>query len=57
DAPVSGGQAGAENGVLSVMCGGEAVAFGVAEPVMAAYARICRRIGDSGAGQITKMCN
>ncbi len=57
DAPVSGGQAGAENGVLSVMCGGEAATYERAEPVMAAYARICRRIGDSGAGQMTKMCN
>ncbi|MFP1645532.1 NAD(P)-dependent oxidoreductase [Pontitalea aquivivens] len=57
DAPVSGGQAGAENGQLSVMCGGDAAAYGAAEPVMAAYARICRRLGDSGAGQVTKMCN
>jgi 3-hydroxyisobutyrate dehydrogenase len=57
DAPVSGGQAGAENGVLSIMCGGEAAQYDAAEPVMAAYARICRRIGDSGAGQMTKMCN
>jgi len=57
DAPVSGGQAGAENGALSVMCGGDEGAYERAEPVMAAYARICRRIGDSGAGQMTKMCN
>lgn len=57
DAPVSGGQAGAENGVLSVMCGGDAVEYARAEPIMAAYARICRRIGESGAGQMTKMCN
>ena len=57
DAPISGGQAGAENGVLSIMCGGDQAAYDVAEPVMAAYARICRRIGDSGAGQKTKMCN
>jgi 3-hydroxyisobutyrate dehydrogenase len=57
DAPVSGGQAGAENGALSVMCGGQRAAFARAEPVMAAYARICRLIGDSGAGQLTKMCN
>jgi 3-hydroxyisobutyrate dehydrogenase len=57
DAPVSGGQAGAENGVLSVMCGGDAADYVKAEPVMAAYARICRRIGESGAGQMTKMCN
>lgn len=57
DAPVSGGQAGAENGVLSVMCGGEESQYNKAEPIMAAYARICRRIGESGAGQMTKMCN
>lgn len=57
DAPVSGGQAGAENGVLSVMCGGVQAQYDAAEPVIAAYARICRRIGDSGAGQLTKMCN
>ena len=57
DAPVSGGQAGAENGVLSVMCGGEAAAYARAEPVIAAYARICRRLGDSGAGQLAKMMN
>lgn len=57
DAPISGGQAGAENGVLSVMCGGDVAAFERAEPMIGAYARICRRIGDSGAGQMTKMCN
>jgi 3-hydroxyisobutyrate dehydrogenase-like beta-hydroxyacid dehydrogenase len=57
DAPVSGGQAGAENGVLSVMCGGDAGPYARAEPVIAAYARICRRLGDSGAGQIAKMMN
>ncbi|MCE8547382.1 NAD(P)-dependent oxidoreductase [Ruegeria pomeroyi] len=57
DAPVSGGQAGAENGVLSVMCGGDQAEYDRAEPVIAAYARICRRIGESGAGQVTKMCN
>ncbi|MEP2715673.1 NAD(P)-dependent oxidoreductase [Pseudophaeobacter sp.] len=57
DAPISGGQAGAENGVLSVMCGGDAEVYDRAEPVIDAYARICRRIGDSGAGQMTKMCN
>ncbi len=57
DAPVSGGQAGAENGALSVMCGGDTGAYARAEPVISAYARICRRIGDSGAGQMTKMCN
>ena len=57
DAPVSGGQAGAENGVLSVMCGGSEADFARAEPVIAAYARICRRIGESGAGQLAKMAN
>jgi len=57
DAPISGGQAGAENGVLSVMCGGDAESYAKAEPIIDAYARICRRIGDSGAGQMTKMCN
>ena len=57
DAPVSGGQAGAENGVLSVMCGGDAAPYARAEPVIAAYARICRLLGDSGAGQLAKMMN
>ena len=57
DAPVSGGQAGAENGVLSVMCGGDAETYAKAEPVIAAYARICRLLGTSGAGQIAKMMN
>ncbi|CUJ25425.1 NAD(P)-dependent oxidoreductase [Cognatishimia activa] len=57
DAPISGGQAGAENGVLSVMCGGDQEAYDAAEPIMQAYSRICRRIGESGAGQMTKMCN
>ncbi|MEZ5779659.1 MAG: NAD(P)-dependent oxidoreductase [Paracoccaceae bacterium] len=57
DAPVSGGQAGAENGVLSVMCGGDEAQYAAAEPVIAAYARICRRLGPSGAGQLAKMVN
>lgn len=57
DAPISGGQAGAENGVLSVMCGGDQGAYDAAEPVIDAYAKICRRLGDSGAGQYTKMVN
>ncbi len=57
DAPVSGGQAGAENGVLSIMCGGDAATYGKAEPVIAAYSRICRRLGDTGAGQLAKMVN
>lgn len=57
DAPVSGGQAGAENGVLSVMCGGAQDQYDRAEPVISAYARICKRLGASGAGQIAKMMN
>lgn len=57
DAPVSGGQAGAENGVLSIMCGGEVADYDRAEPVMEAYARICRRLGETGAGQLAKMMN
>ena len=57
DAPISGGQAGAENGVLSVMCGGEQAAYDKAEPVIDAYAKICRRIGGTGAGQTAKMMN
>ncbi|WP_102223298.1 NAD(P)-dependent oxidoreductase [Acidimangrovimonas sediminis] len=57
DAPVSGGQAGAENGVLSVMCGGDTATYALAEPVIDAYAKVCRRIGDTGAGQTAKMMN
>lgn len=57
DAPISGGQSGAENGQLSVMCGGDQDAFDRAAPVVDAYAKLCRRMGDSGAGQMTKMCN
>lgn len=57
DAPISGGQAGAENAVLSIMCGGDQADYDRAEPVMQVYAKICRRIGDTGAGQLTKMCN
>jgi 3-hydroxyisobutyrate dehydrogenase len=57
DAPVSGGQAGAENGKLSVMCGGTAQAFALAEPLMKAYAARIVHVGEAGAGQTTKMCN
>ncbi|MCE1235143.1 MAG: NAD(P)-dependent oxidoreductase [Hyphomicrobiales bacterium] len=57
DAPVSGGQAGAENGVLTVMVGGEAEAFATAEPVMAAFARAVTLMGPAGAGQLAKMVN
>ena len=57
DAPVSGGQAGAENGVLTVMCGGDEASFKKAEPVIAAYARMCKLLGGAGSGQLTKMVN
>ncbi|UZK70640.1 NAD(P)-dependent oxidoreductase [Sphingomonas sp. S1-29] len=57
DAPVSGGQAGAENGKLSIMCGGSADALAVAEPLMQAYAARIVHVGDAGAGQTTKMVN
>ena len=57
DAPVSGGQAGAEKGILTVMCGGDAAIYAKAEPVIAAYARACRLMGPAGAGQLTKMVN
>jgi 3-hydroxyisobutyrate dehydrogenase len=57
DAPVSGGQAGAENGALTVMCGGDAAAFAKAEKIIAAYARTCNLMGASGSGQLAKMVN
>lgn len=57
DAPISGGQAGAENAALSVMCGGAEDTYAKAETIIAAYAKMCRRIGESGSGQMTKMCN
>jgi 3-hydroxyisobutyrate dehydrogenase len=57
DAPVSGGQAGAENGMLTVMCGGDAGPYAKAEPVIASFARMCKLLGPSGAGQLTKMIN
>jgi 3-hydroxyisobutyrate dehydrogenase len=57
DAPVSGGQAGAEKGALSIMCGGTAAAVAAAEPFMQAYAARIVRVGEAGAGQQTKMCN
>jgi 3-hydroxyisobutyrate dehydrogenase len=57
DAPVSGGQAGAQNGALTVMCGGDAEPYAKAEPVIAAYARACRLMGGPGSGQLTKMVN
>ncbi|NIY77210.1 NAD(P)-dependent oxidoreductase [Thalassospira sp. HF15] len=57
DAPVSGGQAGAENGVLTVMCGGDQDAFDRAAPVIDAFAKSCKLMGESGSGQLTKMVN
>jgi 3-hydroxyisobutyrate dehydrogenase len=57
DAPVSGGQAGAENGQLTVMCGGDQAAFDRAEPVIAAFAKATRLMGGPGSGQLTKMVN
>jgi 3-hydroxyisobutyrate dehydrogenase len=57
DAPVSGGQAGAENGVLTVMCGGEQDTFDKARPVIDAYARMVGLMGPAGSGQLTKMVN
>ena len=57
DAPVSGGQAGAENGQLVVMCGGDEAPYASAEPLIDAYAKKCVRLGESGAGQLTKMVN
>lgn len=57
DAPVSGGQAGAENGVLTVMAGGNEAVFTKVQPVMAAYSRFSQLLGDVGAGQLCKMVN
>ena len=57
DAPVSGGQAGAQNGMLTVMCGGDATAFDTAQPVAMAFSRAFTHMGESGAGQLTKMVN
>ncbi len=57
DAPVSGGQAGAENGQLTVMCGGAAGDFARAEPLIRAYAKMCRLLGAAGSGQLAKMVN
>lgn len=57
DAPVSGGQAGAENGVLTVMCGGEDAVFNKAKPVIDSYARACNLMGSPGSGQLAKMVN
>ena len=57
DAPVSGGQAGAVNGVLTVMCGAEQATFDAARPVVMAFAQAVARIGEVGCGQLAKMCN
>ena len=57
DAPVSGGQAGAVNGQLGIMCGGEQAVFDRAKPVLDVYAKMCALIGGPGAGQLTKMVN
>ena len=57
DAPVSGGQAGAQNGLLTVMCGGDSAAFDKVQPVGMAFSRAFTRMGESGAGQLTKMVN
>ncbi|MDP8997358.1 MAG: NAD(P)-dependent oxidoreductase [Pseudomonadota bacterium] len=57
DAPVSGGQAGAENGALTVMCGGGEATYAKAEPYIMSYARMSKLLGPSGSGQLAKMCN
>jgi 3-hydroxyisobutyrate dehydrogenase len=57
DAPVSGGQAGAENGALTVMCGGTQAAYSKVEPVITAYAKMQKLLGPAGSGQLTKMVN
>jgi 3-hydroxyisobutyrate dehydrogenase len=57
DAPISGGQAGAENAALSIMCGGDDVTFNTALPVMDVYSKICKLMGPTGSGQLTKMVN
>ncbi len=57
DAPVSGGQAGAENGILTVMCGGDAADYAKAEPLIVHYSKMRKLLGPAGAGQLAKMCN
>lgn len=57
DAPVSGGQAGAENGQLAVMCGGDQDPYDLAAPIIDAYAKVCKRLGETGSGQLCKMVN
>ena len=57
DAPVSGGQAGAMNGQLGIMCGGSLVHYGKVEKIISCYSKVCKLMGESGAGQLTKMVN
>jgi 3-hydroxyisobutyrate dehydrogenase len=57
DAPVSGGEAGAQNGALTVMCGGDESVYAKAEPVIISFAKACRLMGAAGSGQLTKMVN
>jgi 3-hydroxyisobutyrate dehydrogenase len=57
DAPVSGGEVGAQNGTLTIMCGGDEHSYAKAEPVVTSYAKACRLMGPSGSGQLTKMVN
>jgi len=57
DAPISGGQQGAENGALTIMCGAEEEVFAAAEPILQHYAKAVNHMGPAGAGQLTKMCN
>ncbi len=57
DAPVSGGQSGAENGALTVMCGGDAVDYAKAELLIAHFSKMCKLLGPAGSGQLAKMCN
>ena len=57
DAPVSGGEQGAKNGQLTIMCGGDKEAYSRTEPILQTYAKQCRRMGEAGAGQLTKMVN
>jgi 3-hydroxyisobutyrate dehydrogenase len=57
DAPVSGGQAGAENGALTIMCGGDAETYAKVEHMMMNYGRMCKLLGQPGSGQLAKMCN
>lgn len=57
DAPVSGGEVGAEQGILTIMCGGDEEIYVKVEPILASYSRFCRRLGEVGVGQLAKMMN